>query len=366
MDAPANTPTQRQFPCKQCGAGLEFAPGKLALKCPYCGVENEIPAPTRPVAEQDFRATLAKLASAQECYEPQEVRCDKCGASTTLRDNVAADVCPFCGAAIVATATSRRLIKPQAVLPFHINRQQAMECYRRWIAGLWFAPSSLARLADAGQLKGIYVPYWTYDSNTTSDYTGQRGDDYWETEHYTAWENGKSVRKTRQVRKTRWRWVSGRVYNEFDDVLVLASHSLPRKYTEKLEPWDLRNLVGYADEYLSGFVAESYQVDLARGFDEARQIMDGHIRASICRDIGGDHQRIHTVNTRYDDITFKHLLLPIWLCAYLYHEKTYRFLVNGRTGEVQGERPWSWVKIALLALAVAAVVAVTMAFVAGR
>jgi hypothetical protein len=132
-----------------------------------------------------------------------------------------------------------------------------------------------------------------------------------------------------------------------DSPVVKEDASLPRKYTEKLEPWDLENLAPYKDEYLTGFKAESYQVDLADGFAYSAQIMDGHIRILVKRDIGGDEQRIHSVKTQHDNVTFKHILLPIWISAYRYKEKVYRFLVNARTGEVQGERPWSAIKIAL-------------------
>jgi hypothetical protein len=126
---------------------------------------------------------------------------------------------------------------------------------------------------------------------------------------------------------------------------VLASKSLPRKYANLLEPWDLKNLIAYADDYLSGFRAESYQVGLAEGFEIAKQVMDEGIRASIRRDIGGDHQRIHSVKTQHDNVTFKHLLLPVWMSAYEYRNKIYRILINARTGEIQGERPYSIGKI---------------------
>ena len=143
---------------------------------------------------------------------------------------------------------------------------------------------------------------------------------------------------------------SGHVDNLFDDVLVVASKSLPREYVEKLEPWELQNLVPFNESYLSGFKTESYQIDLKEGFDDAKIKMDERIRAAVCSDIGGDHQRIHTLNTIYNNITFKHILLPIWISAYQYKEKVYRFLINGLTGEVQGERPYSWIKISLTAL----------------
>ena len=119
-------------------------------------------------------------------------------------------------------------------------------------------------------------------------------------------------------------------------------------------------VVPYRDEYLSGFAAETYQVDLVQGFEVAKAIMDDHIRATIRADIGGDHQRISSVDTRYRDVTFKHLLLPVWISAYRYHQRVFRFLVNARTGEVQGERPWSAFKIAMVVIAILIAVAVAV------
>ena len=169
-----------------------------------------------------------------------------------------------------------------------------------------------------------------------------------------------TVTKTRQVRKTRWSYVSGQVSNAFDDLLVRASNSLPVKYFDALQPWDLKNLVGYQDEYLAGFVCESYQIDLREGSELAKKIMEGPIEETICSDIGGDHQRISSVAMQYYEITFKHLLLPLWLSAYAYGEKSYRFMVNARTGEVQGERPYSFWKIFFAVLAGLAVVGATL------
>src|SRR3954463_8327405 len=293
---------QRQFPCKQCGANLVFEPGQTCLKCPYCQTENEIPIAAAPVEELDFYAALADRSSAGATQEIITVKCTNCGAESTLSPDVTSDRCPFCGAAIVAQGTSTKQIKPRSLLPFYVKREQAMGSFRQWIKSLWFAPSELIKYAEAGGLKGVYLPYWTYDSETDSHYSGERGDDYQATETYTAYENGQSVTRTRTVTRTRWWPVSGRVQNSFDDVLVLASHSLPQKYIEELEPWDLGNLVPYGDEFLAGFVAESYQVDLEQGFERAKEIMAGTIEATIRADIGGDHQRIHSVDTRYFEI----------------------------------------------------------------
>jgi DNA-directed RNA polymerase subunit RPC12/RpoP len=341
-----STTEKKQFPCKQCGAQLDFAPGTASLKCAYCGFENPIPQSEEQIEELDFADYLARAAEEHDTHEAPRVKCEKCAAETTMPADVTAGTCPFCGANLILAGKSSKLIKPKSLLPFKIPHKQAFEDFRKWIKSLWFAPNDLKRYARSeGKLTGVYVPHWTYDSDTTSFYRGERGDDYSETETYTAYEDGRPISRSRQVRKTRWRPVSGTVWNQFDDVLVLASKSLPRKYANLLEPWDLKNLIAYADDYLSGFRAESYQVGLAEGFEIAKQVMDEGIRASIRRDIGGDHQRIHSVKTQHDNVTFKHLLLPVWMSAYEYRNKIYRILINARTGEIQGERPYSIGKI---------------------
>jgi DNA-directed RNA polymerase subunit RPC12/RpoP len=342
----------RQFPCTQCGARVEFAPGTDSLECPYCGHLTAIPGTTDGIEERDFASALADLEQGAETEEVQSVSCGSCAASVEPPASAEAFPCPYCGSSIVTTARSQRLIKPQAVLPFKITRDRATELFRTWIKKLWFAPNSLRKLARLeDRLQGLYAPYWTYDADTVSRYTGQRGDNYTTTRTVTR--NGKRVTET--VVKIRWRPAAGTVSREFDDMLVVGSQSLPRDLAEELEPWDLDNLVTYADEYLSGFIAERYQVDLRQGWTRAAERMDEVIRGDVRRDIGGDHQKIHSLDTHHSNLTYKHVLLPLWICSYRYKSKIYRFLVNARTGEVQGQRPWSWVKITLAALVVAAV-----------
>ena len=347
----------KQFECGQCGASLEFNPGVNQLTCPYCGHENPIAALDVAVEEQDYHAALENLAVTEDMEERMEVKCGSCGASSTLGANVAADECPFCGTPIVQAAVAKRVFKPAGLLSFKIRREDAQTAFRDWIHSLWFAPNALKQRAkQVERLQGVYMPYWTFDCQADTQYTGQRGEHYWVTETYTVNVNGRNQTQTRMVQKTRWYPASGRVRNGFDDVLVLASDSLPKEKTDALEPWDLSNISPYQDEYLSGFKAESYHVTLESGFEYAKYRMDPVIRDTIRHDIGGDVQLIHQVSTQYSRITFKHILLPIWISAYRYHNKIYRFLVNGRTGEVQGERPWSWIKIAFAVLVSAAAI----------
>ena len=364
---PIAPPAQRQFPCKQCGANLQFAPGTDSLKCPYCGATNEIPKSPEVIQRLDYLTYVHQLPATDAVEEKITVKCTCCAAETTLAPNVTSGICPFCGTGIVATGSSKRAIRPGALLPFKVKQNEAAEAFRNWVNQLWFAPSALKVDADRSAIKGAYIPAWSYDTDAASDYTGERGDNYWETETYTEDDGqGNQVTRTRQVQRTRWWPASGHVQNRFDDVLVMATATLPRKCVDHLEPWDLPQLVPYGDEYLSGFVAESYQVGLSDGFDRAKGIMDPVIRQTVCRDIGGDQQRIAYLNTQYNEITFKHLLLPIWISAYTFQSKVYRFLVNARTGAVKGERPYSWVKITLLVLGVIAVIGGIVVITHGR
>jgi len=255
---------------------------------------------------------------------------------------------------VVTDTGEFRHIKPKALLPFSLDERTAKQAMTDWLGKLWFAPNGLQDYARKGRkLQGIYVPYWTFDADTKSTYRGERGQVYYETR--TVMRDGKSQQV--QVAKVRWYPASGRVARFFDDVLVLGSRSLPKRFTDALEPWDLSELVPYSPEYLAGFQAEGYGIELDDGFAEARDKMDRVIARDVRFDIGGDRQRIHNIDTKLSDVTFKHILLPIYMAAYKYRGKSYRFVVNARTGRVQGERPYSPWKIAFavtLALIIAA------------
>lgn len=360
------------FACCQCGAELQYAPGTTRLKCQYCTAENEIPEATEPIEELDFDQALADLSSGQECVDRITIRCDSCRADFEMAPTVTSQSCPFCGSNIVATSRSQRLLKPRSLLPFKVEHRQARDLFVGWLKSRWFAPSDLKRLASVQDqsggatgssasgsgLAGMYLPYWTYDAKADTSYTGQRGDDYTVTVG--------SGQNRRTERRTRWSFVSGRVQNSFDDVLVSASSSLPPERLASLGAWDLKDLVPYSDAYLSGFRAESYTIDLKGGFVTAKSIMDDGIRATIRRDIGGDHQRIVSMSPRFSGITFKHLLLPVWVSAYRYNTKVYRFFVNARTGTVTGERPYSVLKIVAAVIAGLIALGIIVAIVAGK
>lgn len=338
---------EHRFPCDTCGSDLRFDPGAARLACDHCGNTEAIAgaAPrSHAIAELDLKSGLAADLPSAEMEEIRVTTCPNCAAQVEFEAGKHAAECPFCATPVVVDTGTHRHIKPRAVLPFALVEETARDAITKWLGGLWFAPNGLQDYARKGRkMQGIYVPYWTYDAQTRSSYRGERGTVYYVTRTVTR--DGKRVQE--RVKKVRWSPASGRVARFFDDVLVLASKSLPKKYTDALEPWDLSGLAPYAPEYLAGFRAEAYAVSLEDGFVEARTHMDRVIERDVRFDIGGDRQRVHDVDTAMSDLTFKHILLPVWLAAYKYRGKTYRFVVNGTSGRVQGERPYSAIKITI-------------------
>lgn len=345
--------TEKRFPCAQCGAALNYAIGTQSLECPYCGHLNAIAKGVERLRELDYHTALRRLQdSAQVEPESNIIACPNCAAQFAMDAHIHSGDCPFCGTSVVTETSKSKPLKPKGLLPFSITSDVARDAYKHWLNKRWFAPNELKKYARSdATLNGVYIPYWTYDSDTATAYKGQRGEVYYVRQRYTTTVNGKRVTRTRQVPKVRWYPASGRTSRHFDDVLVGATRTLPRKITDWLAPWDLENLVPYTEEYLAGFSSEVYQVDLDEGFNIAQETMDNVIRGDVRRAIGGDQQRITSLRTRHSDTTFKHVLLPLWTAAFQFRGKTYRFVVNGRTGKVQGERPYSVIKIAMATIA---------------
>lgn len=363
--APATA--EHHYPCLSCGADLRFAPGQDRLVCDHCGHVQEIPRATGRgtvrLREIPLEAGLKTGLAAEEMEEHKTLSCPNCGASIEVSGANHATQCPFCATPVVSDTGTRRLIKPQGVVPFVLSEAQAREALTRWLGRLWFAPSGLVQYARKGRrMTGIYAPFWTFDAASRTRYTGQRGDAYYETQQVRVHVNGQWETRSEQVRQIRWSPVSGRVARDFDDVLIYAARSLPPAYMSALQPWELGDLFPYSPDYLAGFEAEGYTVELHEGHHLARAEMVRVIQSDVRRDIGGDEQRIGTMDPEFSAETFKHILLPIWTAAYKYRGRSYRFVVNAQSGRVQGDRPWSAWKIAFAVLLAAALIGAAIYF----
>ncbi|WP_424528730.1 hypothetical protein ACOZ38_03285 [Sphaerisporangium viridialbum] len=355
--AAAGSPSS--YACAGCGARVEYVPGTTVLRCPYCGHQRQLAAAGRQVREHPY-AELAGLLPRKPLagVDGHVLGCERCGART--QSSALSEMCQFCGAPLVADVNAGDQIAPEAVLPFELDHDGVRTALRRWVSSRWFAPTSLKRVTEAESLKGTYLPHWTFDARTVSDYDGRRGDHYWETETYTETVNGEQQTRTRQVRKTRWRSASGTVWRDFDDVLVAATRHLAEAQLGKLEPWPLEHVVPYQPDYLAGYQTLRYDTEPDAGLATAKTVMAEVIEQDCRHDIGGDEQRVTSVDTRYSDITFKLVLLPVWIACYLHGGRTWQVLINGRTGEVIGQRPYSAIKIAMAVAVATAVLAVAI------
>jgi len=340
---------ETRYPCDSCGAVLKFSPSIGTLACKHCGYQQNFAASVKPIKEHNFRKALAELANADAVSNDLvTIKCPTCASRSQLKAGTHAGQCPYCGTPLIVDAALITSFQPESLLPFKITEQQALQFFRQWLGSRWFAPSALKKYASGdARLQGLYVPYWTYDSDTQTSYSGRRGDTYYVRKNYSTNINGRQVIRSRSVPRIRWTPTSGHVTRHFDDVLIGASQTLPRQITNRLAPWDLVNLASFDAAYLSGFDSELYQVELDSGFEQAQLVMDQAIRADVRRHIGGDQQQIHQLQTHHSRTTFKSLILPVWMATFRFRDKTYRFAVNGRTGKTAGERPYSYLKIIL-------------------
>jgi predicted RNA-binding Zn-ribbon protein involved in translation (DUF1610 family) len=350
-----------RFICPSCAGNMIFDPKKQKLVCLYCSNESEINFEKENINEYDFY-NAENTSNKNWGNEKRIIKCESCGAETVLDENITAQFCAFCGSSHIIKTEESAGIVPESLIPFKISKDKAAELFLNWKKKLFFAPKALKSSYTMERMKGVYIPFWTYDSNTFSDYTAERGTYYYVTETEWVEEEGERKQVTKQVRKTSWSFVNGNYSKFFDDILINASQQINKHKISKLEPFNLNELVQYKPEFLSGFLAERYSVDLKSGWNLAEETIKSNLRVEIQHHIDGDEVRSLNVSTVYDGIKFKHILLPIWISTYVYKDKVYKFMINGQTGEVDGESPVSIVKVLLLILAILAVIGVAFFF----
>ncbi|MFV0539928.1 MAG: DNA helicase PriA [Aestuariibaculum sp.] len=340
--------------CTNCGAELLYAPGSTQLICEYCGNKEAIVPSKIPFKELKLKPYLEKQGAQSHSEVLTMIQCKNCGANQHIEDNYKSLHCIYCSMPLViADIKEEEWILPGAVLPFQINHDKAHNIFKKWVDGLWFAPNNLKKAAlDPDLTRGLYLPYWTFDAQLDADYSGKQGTYYYVTVSYNTMENGKSVRKTRQEQRTRWTSTSGRISGFIDDTLIKASAQRTGQIPQKIERWNLKLLKPFNSSYLSGFVTEKYTISLNKGHLESKDEASEIAKYWAKQDIGGDTQRITSLNMRLSNETFKHILLPVYISNYKFKGKTYHFYVNGENGTISGQRPYSVWKIFFLVVVV--------------
>lgn len=326
--------------CPNCGATVLFDPALGKMHCDYCGYTCELPKPEddNSIVEIDFESAVQK-ESFEWGAEKKTVECKNCGAVSIYDALETSAVCPFCGSTNVMPAAHENTIAPGAVCPFSITKDNAGESFTKWMKKKLFAPTKAKRNAKPDAFKGIYLPYWTYDAQTTSSFTAKAGYDR------TVTRNGK------KETVTDWHSVSG-VYQEFiDDETVVASKRQENTYVKKCEPFNFTKMIAYTPQALAGFAAERYSIGLKEGWEIAQtsihEKLNSHIESYV-----KSHWRCNRVkgvrfSTLYNNITYKYLLVPVWISSFKYKEKIYQLVVNGQTGKVGGKAPVSVWKVML-------------------
>ncbi len=349
--------------CPACGGQAEWQPKAQALVCTYCGTESpgELNRDTGEIQEIDLVATLRDMPEDLRGWraEKKTVRCRHCKAVTVFDSERVAQHCDFCGSpALVDYDEVKSPIRPLSLLPFKIDETRVRESMRQWFAKRWFAPNTLRRMALVDTLRGVYIPYWTFDAQAHADWTATAGE-YYYVSRTVRDSNGKT--RTVQDRKTRWFPASGSVDHFFDDAPVPASVGIHSKHLKAVEPFPTNDLVPYDTAYLSGFVVEHYQVVLIDAAAQARNAMDAALRNMCIRDIPGDTHRNLNVDASYDGQSFKHILVPVWLMTYTFGQRSFQVVINGYTGATSGDYPKSaWKIIGAVVAGVIALVVIAL------
>ena len=341
MSAEAVDSKVRKFPCEQCGADLSWEPGATALQCSYCGFIKQVAPKGGAVTEKPVDAALRKPRDLGWGAERKVMVCRRCGAHTTLEPHVASSTCAFCGTnAVVEAPPNANVVRPEGLLPFRITRDSALASFRTWLRKLWLRPNDLKSAARISSIQGAYIPFWTFDAATHNEWSAEAGFYYYVTV------------KGRREQRVRWEAAAGSLELFFDDVPVPASRGIDAPLCQQVEPFPTAELTPYEPSYLSGFLAEENAVDLPEALENAKNRMRGEARDACSREVPGDTQRNLVVDTVFSALAYKNALLPLWIAAYDYRGKPYRFLVNGVTGKFTGTAPWSWIKVTLLILTI--------------
>jgi DNA-directed RNA polymerase subunit RPC12/RpoP len=351
-DLPPDAARDLQFACDNCGANMRWDPDTDALACQYC--DHTVPVPRaegtileRPLSEAGDAARGLGL-------DRRVVHCNTCGADVSLDTDATADHCVYCGSpSVLDQDANRNAIRPESLVPLDVGRGDVERAFRKWITSRWFRPNALRQLKKF-EAVGVYAPFWTFDCAVFSEWSADAGYYYWVTRSYWTTVNGRRVRRTRRVRKVRWVPKWGTRNDTYDDVLIPASVGRPNELVRKLGDFDLRALVPYRPEYLAGWRAEEYRVDLETGWAHAQQAVEAEQRRRCSGDVPGDTQRRLSVRNSISGVHWKHVLLPIWSLQYRFKQQTYTVLIHGQTGRVVGQAPYSWIKITLLVIAILA------------
>lgn len=346
----------KTFVCQSCGGTIKYDIGSKEFRCSSCRAKYEPESLSDEVCEYDFSEYAERESRVTPFEGLAAVRCQNCGFEITFDEHQVSAVCPMCASTQLAEVKQAAGIPPEGIIPFQIDEKEASQKFRSWVKSRWFAPNKFKKSYCEGALKGMYLPFWTYDADAKGYYTGRGG-------------RNRTVKDKdgKTHTETDWYHVSGEVYDSFNDILVCASEK--EREIRGILPFDtVEKTVPYSPSYLSGFYTEIYKIKADKGFESAQSVVRNRLRSLATQDIlrSYDREDLHNVKIEYQSVTYKHVLLPVWSSAYSYAGKVYHYFVNGETGSVSGKRPYSAIKIGLAVTAVLILVAIIFFAIVGQ
>lgn len=332
--------------CASCGANMHFDPETQMLSCDHCGRKESV-AKTVSARELSLFSDISKTGAEME--DSAVFSCDNCGAKVVLSGTETAAICPFCGTPHVRKAEELSGLKPNAVLPFLFDKNKAVSYSKSWAKKKIYAPRDFKKSLTTESISGIYTPCFTFDSKTSSTYYGRVG------KHRTVVVGSGKNRHTQTY--TVWKNISGTYFDDFNDVLISAGNKIDQKKINKLSPYETDSAREYDEKFVLGYMSYRYDREISDCWTDAKGMIDNVIRRSILSRYEYDVVDYLNVSTEHTAVTYKYVMLPVYVGNFKYNKKTYNFYVNGTTGKVYGKTPLSALKILFTVLGGLAIVA---------
>lgn len=337
--------------CPNCGAEAVFDPKTQMLVCPYCNTQTEVAENQTTTYERNIDILFSE---SKVWTDAETIQCENCGAKETISKGQIATHCPFCGTTNIVKTTDIVGMTPHGVCPFVYNVDDAAKFAKAWARKKAFAPNKFKKSAEPKSISGLYSPAFTFDCSTNTHYKGVLGkthtrmvrgsDGKMHSEHYTVYFD-----------------ISGNHSAIHDDVLIHATGNIPNVMLEGLGKYPTESAATYSEKYLAGYPASSYSKDGNQAWSEGKLKIDNTIKQQILKNYTYDKVSSFKADTKYNNRSFKYLLLPVFVGHHKYKQKLYNFYVNGSTGKVSGKAPVSWIKVLLAILGGAALIGAIIA-----
>lgn len=329
--------------CPTCGAPSSFDPVSQTIRCARCGNSSLAAVAVGELHRAEGEAfTVEALRQAERGWgAPRRVLgCSQCGAELVVDPSALTTTCPLCASNKVALADGDpNTVRPGYLLPFQLKSDGLATPVKRWLRGGWMHPSTLSSLAKVDAFVGIYTPYWVFDADAHARYRCEVG-----TEHTSTSKDANGHRRTETT--VTWAWKEGQIDTSFSGVVVPGTNALSRRLVTRLHPsFDLGGLVPYRPELLAGFQAQAFDISLPDAWESGRAEIRDRVRRQCIGHANGDRVRNMSLNCSLDHERWRYVLLPFYVGAYRFNGQPYQVMVNGQTGDIDGQKPVLWLRV---------------------